>query len=171
MASPCLDHRLPGAGAVCLFVSRRTISLSVNEELEQGQGVLLWEGADESRAHEGWWPCCSCSSRAASSRMGAADMAVGKAMIPALHSSAVSLKISKNVVPLGATPLAPAWLWGVTIRQLLLGSGWGRGWRGARQKREVWANLPAPGQGLRGLGGLWSFPAETVPPWDLRSCY
>lgn len=53
MASPRLDHRLPGAGAVCLFVSRRTILLSVNEELEWGQGVSLREGADRSRADEG----------------------------------------------------------------------------------------------------------------------
>lgn len=61
MASPRLDHRLPGAGAVCLFVSRRTISLSVNEELEQGQGVSLWEGAEGSRVREGRWACCSCT--------------------------------------------------------------------------------------------------------------
>lgn len=36
MASPRLDHRLPGAVTVFLFVSRRTILLSANEELEQG---------------------------------------------------------------------------------------------------------------------------------------
>lgn len=53
MASPRLDHRLPGAVAVLLFVSRRTILLSAIEKLEQGQGVLLWEGAESSRDPKG----------------------------------------------------------------------------------------------------------------------
>lgn len=53
VASPRLDHRLPGAVTVFLFVSRRTILLSANEDLERGQGVSLREGAERSRAPEG----------------------------------------------------------------------------------------------------------------------
>jgi len=52
MASPCLDHRLPGAVTGFLFVSRTTL-LSANEELQWGQGVSLLEEGERSRAPEG----------------------------------------------------------------------------------------------------------------------
>lgn len=44
MASPCLDHRFPGALTVFLFISRTTALLSADEELEQGQGVSAGRG-------------------------------------------------------------------------------------------------------------------------------
>lgn len=52
MASPCLDHRFPGALTVLLFISRTTL-LSADEELEESQRVSLREGAEGSRTPEG----------------------------------------------------------------------------------------------------------------------
>lgn len=82
MASPRLDHRLPGAVTVFLLISRRTILLSANAKLEQGQGALLWEGAERSRPPEG-----ALEERAA--RQTVTNMAVGKATLLLPHSSAL----------------------------------------------------------------------------------
>lgn len=64
----------------------------------------------------------------------------------------VSPKISEKYDAIGyhllGCPQCSPWLWGVTATQPLLDSGWGRGRRGARQRREAFGqrHLPAPGQ-------------------------
>lgn len=120
-----------------------------------------WGGARESRCRKGQrgaelargrWACCSSSPRGASSRMGSSRHGYREGHDS--PSSFLSTSLSpKNLQKMWFHWLPPPWLLpGVTARQLLLDSGWVRGRRGGRQRREAKA-APGPwaGQGLRGL--------------------
>lgn len=181
VASPRLDHSVPGAAIVFLCISRRTILLSAKKKPEQGQSVSLQDGAESSTAPRGSWK----SEQQEEQQQTGLE---GRLRFPLLHPPP-PLRVPtspKNVVPLAATSLASpgaAWALRCHPKDAVAGSrphtmAWLRAAR--REERRD------PGQGFRLLAeetsqplgrsreewGWWglALPNQKSHPPSLRSC-